>query len=165
MVCGMSGTSTPLPLLGLAEELSTLDARLGDPAVELMVRHLLDRLADAIVDVTQGRTSLSRPDLPLQPGARPSADQVPSGDQVVDRIAASALAARCARAARLVAHWDETHGEDQTLAKRVGASLDLLAGGLQRLVQDVPDEVPTMARQRLQRTLRRAVAALGAPAI
>lgn len=156
----MSGTSTPLPLLGLAEELSTLDARLGDPAVELMVRHLLDRLADAIVDVTQGRTSFSRPDLPVPAGALPSGDQVPSGGQTVDRLACSALAARCARASRVMAHWP-----DQALAGPVAASLDLLAGGLQRLVQDVPDEAATVARQRLQRTLRRAVAVLGAPAI
>ncbi|USQ75269.1 hypothetical protein [Ornithinimicrobium cryptoxanthini] len=155
----MSGTSTPLPLLGLAEELSTLDAPLGDRSLELLVRHLLDRVADAIVDLTQGRTDLSRPDLPAPP-------HVPTGELPLDRVACSALAARCRRAAGVVAQWGQQAPVDtQPLADRVGTSLDLLAAGLQRLVQDVADESPAAARQRLQRTVRRAVAALTAPAI
>lgn len=155
----MSGTSTPLPLLGLAEELSTLDAPLGDRSLELQVRHLLDRVADAVVDLTQGRTDLSRPDLPA-----PSA--APLGEQPLDRVACSALAARCRRASGVVTQWAHQAPVDtQPLADRVATSLDLLTGGLQRLVQDVVDEPPAAARQRLQRTLRRASAALAAPAI
>ena len=155
----MSGTSTPLPLLGLAEELSTLDAPLGDRSLELQVRHLLDRVADAVVDLAQGRTDLSRPDL-----SAPSA--APQGGQPLDRVACSALAARCRRASGLVTRWGhQAPVGTQPLADRVVTSLDLLGCGLQRLVQDVVDEPPAAARQRLQRTLRRAVAALAAPAI
>lgn len=155
----MSGTSTPLPLLGLAEELSTLEAPLGDRSLELVVRHLLDREADAIVDLTQGRTDLSRRDLPA-----PS--QAPPGEQPLDKVACSAVAARCRRAARLVAQWGRgAPAQTLPLADRVVTSLDLLAAGLQRLAQDVVDEPPAAARQRLQRTVRRAVAALDAPAI
>lgn len=155
----MPGTSTPLPLLGLAEELSALDAPVGDRHLELLVRHLLDRVADALVDLTQGRTDLSRPDLPA-----PS--HVPTGEQPLDRVACSAVAARCRRAAGLVAQWgQQVAGDSRPLAERVVTSLQLLADGLQRLVQDVPDEPPAAARQRLQRTVRRAAATLGAPAI
>lgn len=155
----MSGTSTPLPLLGLAEELSTLEAPLGDRSLELLVRHLLDRQADAIVDLTQGRSTLSRPDLPAPPHAV-------AGEQPLDRVACSAVAARCRRAATTVEHWGQGAPVDsRPLADRVVISLDLLAAGLQRLAQDVVDEAPATARQRLQRTVRRAVTALDAPAI
>jgi hypothetical protein len=150
----MPRPSTPLPLLGLADELSATEPTIGDPAAEAQLRHLLDRLVDALVDVAQGRTALSRPELPGQevqdlPGTRRASAGSP------DRAACSALASRCHRAAVLLSRHD-----DQRLAGHLVACLDILSSGLQRLVQESPTEVPAEARQRLRRALRQAGAVL-----
>lgn len=153
----MSGTPSSLPLLGLAEELSASEAPVGDPVTEERLRSLLDHAVDAIVDVSLGRAELSRPHPPDAGGSDAPA---PAPSQA-DLAACSALAARCHRAAALLAEV-----EDQRLAESVGVCLTVIADGLQRLAQDVRDDrVPqTQSRQQLRRTLRRAATLLGASA-
>ncbi|HLS44317.1 MAG TPA: hypothetical protein VK045_02675 [Ornithinicoccus sp.] len=162
----MPETST-LPLLGLADELSASEAPLGDEVAEGLLRHLLDRVVDGIVDVTQGRHTLSRPDAPSPDVPRPSDAASPSTQPPVGRASASrmtgvadrgecsALAARCHRAAALLRRCD-----DQTLASHIVVCLETTGSALQRLVQDRSDEPPGVARQRLLRTLRAAAAVL-----
>lgn len=170
----MPETST-LPLLGLADELSASEASLGDEVAEELLRHLLDRVVDGIVDVTQGRHTLSRPDPPSPDVPRPSDAVSPSTGPPVGRVSASrmagvsasrmagaadrgecsALAARCHRAAALLRGCD-----DQTLASHIVVCLETTGSALQRLVQDRTDEPPGVARQRLLRTLRAAAAVL-----
>ena len=114
-------------LLGLAEELTASEAPVGDPATEQMVIGLLDRLADAIVDVAVGRDSLARPRPPA------GAATAEPGAAHLDAATCSALAARCHQAAHAVGSSSEAG-----LAGDVSSSLVALAEGLQRLVQDVP---------------------------
>lgn len=148
----MSTPAMSLPLLGLAEELSAVAVPLQDPNTEISLRPLLNRLVDAIVDVTQGRAVLSCPDLPA-PSLPPS--EPPSAERTVDRAACSALAVSCQRLASLLAPQ-----EGQVLASSVARCLRTLGEGLQRLVQDVPDQPPEVARQRFRRAVRRASAQL-----
>lgn len=163
----MPGTPSLLPLLGLAEELSASETPVGDPVTDEQVRRLLDHVVDAIVDVTLGRAELSRPH-PWEEGGpgvpAPSAADITADiatHTATDVAACSALAARCHRAASILADV-----EDQRLAESVGACLTVIANGLQRLAQDVRDNrVPqTQTRQQLRRTLRRAATLLGATA-
>jgi len=152
-VSDMSGNLSSLPLLGLAEELSGGGAPVGDPVTQERVRVLLDRVVDAIVDLSLGRVTLTRP-VPPRP---PDADLPVEGGDHLDPAACSALAARCHRAAALVGAQP-----DQPLAAAVAACLSALADGLQRLTQDVNDpRVPLPeARQQLRRSLSRAGALL-----
>lgn len=146
----MSVSSSPLALLGLADELSAAEAHLGDAVTETQLRHLLDQVVDAIVDVTQGREIPSRfltPPDPPAPG--------PSDLMAADPAACSALASRCHRAA---AHLDSLSG--QPLAARAAHCLRQLAGGLQELVQGLPHDPAPVLRQRFLRSLRRATALL-----
>ncbi|USQ78702.1 hypothetical protein NF556_13830 [Ornithinimicrobium faecis] len=154
----MSAPPSPLALLGVAEELSTAGAHLGDPATEAQLRHLLDRVVDAVVDVTQGRDAPSRnlpvPDPPPD-GALPAPATGPADLGTADAASCSALASRCHRAA---AHLDAVGS--QPLAEQVARCLRQLANGLQDLVQDLPHEQPPVMRQRFLRSLRRATALL-----
>ncbi|WP_114905418.1 hypothetical protein [Ornithinimicrobium murale] len=146
----MSATRSPLVLLGTAEELSAADVHLADPAAETLLRHLLDRLVDSIVDVTQGHERPSRTPPPPDVRALGPADLA-----AADRASCSALAALCQRAATQLSSLP-----DQPLAVRVAHGLRLLSRGLQGLVQDLPHEPTPVVRQRLLRVLRRAVAVL-----
>lgn len=146
----MSVSPSPLVLLGVAEELSAAEAHLGDPATEARLRHLLDRIVDAVVDVTQGRDAPSRSAAQQDVPAPAPADLGGA-----DAASCSALAARCHRAA---AHLDDVGA--QPLAARVARCLRHLAGGLQDLVQDLPHEQVPVMRQRFLRSLRRATALL-----
>lgn len=163
-------TPTALRLLGLAEQLSVLEVSLGDPADDALLRELLDRCADAIVDVAQGRKTLSRPapspmsttpngagetTTPSGAGEAPRPDSARSSREVIDAVSCSALAARCHHAAHLLGEHP-----DQVLARPVAESLRSVADSLQRLVQDLPDQAPSVARQRLLRGLRRGAALL-----
>ncbi|WP_109474240.1 hypothetical protein [Ornithinimicrobium cavernae] len=152
----MSGTPPHLHLLGLAEELSSAPVHLGDPAAESLLCHLLDRVLDAVVDVTQGRGTLSRPGLARAPEA-PSGRPADLGS--ADLASCSALAAQCHR---LAAHLGECR--DLPLAREVEVSLRTIGDGLQRLVQDLPATNPSAARQRFLRALRGASARLDAAA-
>lgn len=154
----MPAHPTSLPLLGLAEELSGVETIVGDPATEDFLRRLLDRVVDAVVDVAQGRSTLSRAHPPPVPPSVPAQER-PAASDAVDRAACSALAARCHHlAARLGRH------PDQQLAAPVAACLTTVAGALQRLVQDLHDPRVSApeARQQLRRTLGRAAAMLDA---
>ncbi|MCK0111382.1 hypothetical protein MWU75_04435 [Ornithinimicrobium sp. F0845] len=153
----MSGNPSSLPLLGLAEELSACEVPVGDPVTEDALRAILDRVVDAVVDVSLGRSTLSRPHPPgagVAPGSTAPTAQL-------DPVACSALAARCHRAAALL-----TEVEDQRLAGVVASCLTTIADGLQRLTQDASDARvhPPAAQQRLRRSLVRAGALLDAAA-
>lgn len=149
-------TSDDLLLLGLAEQLSAPEVALGDPADEAALCALLDRCTDALVDVAQGRQTLSRPAVGHQgaPTARREPRRRHHGG-VVDAGSCSALAALCHRGAHLL-----TLRSDHTLGAHVAECLQTVAESLQRLVQDLPDQGPVVARQRLRRGLRRAAAQL-----
>lgn len=153
----MSGNPMSLPLLGLAEELSASEVPVGDPTTEALVRGLLDRVTDAIVDVTLGRATLTGPTPPAVHVAAPPT----AGADHLDPASCSALAVRCHRAAALLHEQPEV-----PLAASVAECLTTVADGLQRWTQDVRDaRVPRPeARQHLRRTLRRAAAVLDAGA-
>ena len=146
----MSVSPSPLALLGVAEELSAAEAHLGDPASEARLRHLLDRVVDTVVDISQDRDhpcrSIPLPDLP-------EAEPVDLGG--ADPASCSALASRCHRAA---ARLDAVDG--QPLAATAAHALREVAGGLQDLVQGLPVDPAPVVRQRFLRSLRRATALL-----
>lgn len=151
--------STPddLRLLGLAEQLGAPEVSLGDPRDEALLSRLLDQCTDALVDVVQGRQSLSRP-APAQPEAPPGMEgQRPctDGGTQIDGASCSALAVLCHRAARLLASRP-----DQSVAAPLADCLRTVADSLQRVVQDLPEQQAPATRQRLRRGLRRAGAQL-----
>lgn len=151
----MSTSPAPLRLLGLAEELSAAEAHLHDPAAEALLRHLLDRIVDALVDLTQGHERPTR--IPPSPDLR---DLGPADITTADAASCSALAGRCHRAASQVEAGEVLDGPEPPLAARVARCLRLLASGLQELVQDLPHEEAPVMRQRFLRSLRRALAHL-----
>lgn len=168
-VCGMSTSPAALPLLGLAEELSAAEAHVHDPAAEALLRHLLDRIVDTLVDVAQGHDRSTRTPRPPDLGGLGPADI-----RSADAASCSSLAGSCHRAAALLervgapdrsAGGDRVDGPEQQsralpLAVRVSQCLRLLAGALQELVQDLPREDAPVMRQRFLRALRRATAHL-----
>lgn len=156
----MSASPALLPLLGLAEELSAAEPHLHDPTAEALLRHLLDRIVDTLVDVAQGH------DRPTRATSLPDLDDPGLADiTAADAASCSALAGRCHRAAARLEGLGGMDGVDgpeqeglvQPLAVRVAQCLRLLAGGLQELVQDLPREDPPVMRQRFLRALRRAI--------
>lgn len=149
----MSPWPTPLVLLGLAEELSAAQVCLGDATAEALVHHHLDRVLDAVVDITQGRHQFSRV-LPA-----PEVTQVPPADlSSADPASCSALAARCQELAARLEQAEAAQVSD--LAGLVSTSLRHLAAALQDLVQDLPQEAQPVVRQRLLRAVRGATALL-----
>lgn len=148
----MPSQPTSLALLGLAEELSGAQVSLGDEAAEALVHHHLDRVLDAVVDLSQGREHLSRV---LPP---PEVTAGPADLASADLASCSALAAQCQQ---LAARLDQ--GGADELARLVSQSLRHLAAALQDVVQGLPHEAQPVVRQRLLRSVRGATAML-APA-
>ena len=189
----MSRTTSRLRLLGLAEELTDADPPLGDQGVQEALRLILDRAADALVDVARGERTLTRAAsaTPVVPGRSAGISGTPgsdrstvdltgfevsdtSGPEPADRASCSALAARCQVASTLVLapprlsdpsrHSSAVSAPPSALAVGVADCLRELASGLQRYVQDLADTGTASTRQRLHRSLRRAAAHLEAGA-